>query len=363
MMNLLQRSLARGGDASGANTSNPSNTSKPTKSGTGVMGGLHNSGSLSVGPDHSYFKHPHAYDPHFNFNFSGGYYSDQLPSSLPFTNFETERLISQGPSKCQKKHQHHTHQQHSNSQSQRSSAMSDYNTNANYGKLFTASCLQYLHQNNHIEEIIVAQQLFANLEWPDHQSITVNYGNPYGKRTKAPATDIETLSKYTYGDKPIVDSYTVPIYRNDHFGSISATHCPLNYERNIFGENGSNDYYRISFLETHIYQAQDTNSSPQHLPHHRGNNQQFMHNEWIKTNLENLRGYFKPTCNETEILVNVEKKAKYPFVIFGDPGVKFNASNGVADPFLIMPTSTSINLSHELRITDGRLIFVFLFSN
>lgn len=82
-----------------------------------------------------------------------------------------------------------------------------------------------------------------------------------------------------------------------------------------------------------------------------------MHNEWIKTNLENLRGYFKPTYNETEILVNVEKKAKYPFVIFGDPGVKFNASNGVVDPFLIMPTATSINLSHELRITDGLLIF------
>lgn len=86
-----------------------------------------------------------------------------------------------------------------------------------------------------------------------------------------------------------------------------------------------------------------------------------MHNEWIKTNLENLRGYFKPTYNETEILVNVEKKAKYPFVIFGDPGVKFNASNGLADPFLIMPTSTSISLSHELRITDGLYIFLFLF--
>lgn len=87
-----------------------------------------------------------------------------------------------------------------------------------------------------------------------------------------------------------------------------------------------------------------------------------MHNEWIKANLENLRGYFRPTYNETEILVNVEKKAKYPFVIFGDPGVKFNASNGLADPVLIMPTSTSISLSHELRITDGLLISLPVFS-
>lgn len=256
-MNLLQRSLARGGDASGANT-NPSNANKPTKSGTGVMGGLHNSGPLSVGPDHSYFKHPHAYDPHFNF--SGGYYSHELPPTLPFTNFETERLISQGPSKCQKKHQHHTHQQHSNSQSQRSSAMSDYYNNcANYGKLFTASCLQYLHQNNHIEEIIVAQQLFAGLDWPEHQSVTVNYGDQYGRQAKAvhQSNEFEALSKYKYADQGIVDSYTVPIYRNNQFGSISATHCPLNYERNIFGyQNSSNDYYRISFLETHIYQAQ-----------------------------------------------------------------------------------------------------------
>ena len=94
-------------------------------------------------------------------------------------------------------------------------------------------------------------------------------------------------------------------------------------------------------------------SSPTHLPHHRGNNQQFMHNEWIKSNLENLRNYFKPAYNE--ILVNVEKKAKYPFVLFGDPGVKFNhqSSNSLIDPFLILPTATSINLSHELRITDG----------
>lgn len=93
------------------------------------------------------------------------------------------------------------------------------------------------------------------------------------------------------------------------------------------------------------------NTSPQHQPQFRGNNQQFMHNEWIKTNLTNLRNYFKPSYNE--ILVNVEKKAKYPFIIFGNPCEKFNSSNGLADPFRIMPTATSINLSHELRITDG----------
>lgn len=192
----------------------------------------------------------------------------------------------------------------------------------------------------------------------------MNYNAKYGAnggslnkqlRAHQPTNEIDTLSKYAYNKQnEIIDSYTIPILMNSQFGSIAATHCPLNYEKNILGyQNSSNDYYRISFLETNIYQPHDMPSSPQHLPHHRGNNQQFMHNEWIKKNLENLRNYFEPRYNE--LLVNVEKKAKFPFIIFGNPGPKFNTTNGLVDhdPFLIMPTATSVNLSHELRITDG----------
>ena len=272
MMNLLQRSL-RTADASGANA-NPSNAaSKPAKTSSGVMGGLHNS-ALGVGSsystnDYNYFQRNH-YDSHFNS--AGGYYHGSGLSSstaLPFNSFDNERLLNQGQSDCQKKHIHHTHQQHSNSQSQRSSAMSSYFDNyANYGKLFPASCLQYLHQHNHIEELIVAQQLFAKLDWANKQAVTVNYNNnkylnnfaTNRQPLKAHTSEFEALSKYTYSrDKQndqFIDSYTVPIFKSQ-FGSISATHCPLNYEKNILGcQSNSNDYYRISFLETHIYQAQ-----------------------------------------------------------------------------------------------------------
>lgn len=140
MMNLLQRSLRN--DAASANT-NPSAT-KPTKpaTGTGVMGGLHNSGPLTVGPSYSandhYFK---TYDPHFSS--TGGYFmgggGGLPPTSLPFNNFDTGRLLNQGQADaCQKKHIHHTHHQHSQreNQSQRTSAKSNYFDNyANYGKL------------------------------------------------------------------------------------------------------------------------------------------------------------------------------------------------------------------------------------
>lgn len=268
-MNLLQRSL-RSGDASSTNA-NPSNSSKPNKTSSGVMGGLHNSGPLTVGSssgystnDHSYFKN--VYDPYFSLPGSG--YYNNLPSNLPFDHLENQPLLNQNQSDCKKKHIHHTHDQHSNSQSQRSSAMSNYpNDFANYGKLFPASCLQYLHQHNHIEELIVAQQLFDKLAWNEEQPTTVNYKDKFvtdnfrSKQLKAHPNEFEALGKYTYNDKQqdqIVDSYTVPIFRNNQFGSVVVTHCPLNYERNIFGYQSSNlnDYYRISFLETHIYQAQ-----------------------------------------------------------------------------------------------------------
>lgn len=372
MMNLLQRSLRN--DASQTNTNNPS-TNKPTKpaTSTGVIGGLqasYNSGQISgplfTGPsystDHNFFKN--TYDLHYN----GGYYTGSgLSTHLPFNNTSGgsgERLNQgQNESVCQKKHVHHTHHTHSNNQSQRSSAMSNYFDNfASYGKLFPPNALQYLHQHNHLEEILIAQQLFAKLDWLDDQPVALNYNDKYREKfgdnynnkhlKQLKAHEYEALTKYAYTDKQddLIDSYTIPIFMNGKFGSILATHCPLNYEKNILAYSGNpNDFYRISFLETNIYQAQDMPSSPQHLPHQRGYSQSFLHNEWIKTNLDTLRSYFKSTYNE--ILVNVEKKAKFPFIVFGNPGnPKFQASSN-----LIMPTATSVNLSHELRINDGRL--------
>lgn len=57
-----------------------------------------------------------------------------------------------------------------------------------------------------------------------------------------------------------------------------------------------------------------------------------------------LRKWFKsPT---TQILVNVESKSKYPFIIFGSLGPSFDASGFV-------PSSATEPLSSELRINDG----------
>lgn len=57
-----------------------------------------------------------------------------------------------------------------------------------------------------------------------------------------------------------------------------------------------------------------------------------------------LRKLFKPPA--TQILVNVEKQSKYPFIIFGPLGSDF-------DPRGLMPTASTNVLSPELRINDG----------
>lgn len=57
-----------------------------------------------------------------------------------------------------------------------------------------------------------------------------------------------------------------------------------------------------------------------------------------------LRKWFKSPA--TQILVNVESKSKYPFIIFGPLGPSFNASGFV-------PSASTEPLSSELRINDG----------
>lgn len=57
-----------------------------------------------------------------------------------------------------------------------------------------------------------------------------------------------------------------------------------------------------------------------------------------------LKKLFQPPSGV--ILVNVEKKSKYPFIIFGPLVSDFDTSR-------FLPTSSYQNLSPELRINDG----------
>lgn len=104
--------------------------------------------------------------------------------------------------------------------------------------------------------------------------------------------------------------------------------------------------FRISLLDTDVYQAQDVPSSPQHAPHPRPELPSPAHAEWVRRTVQRLRSQFPPP--HSLLLVNVEKRAKYPFVLFGSPGPRYSASAGP-----IMPTAATSALSHELRITDG----------
>lgn len=60
--------------------------------------------------------------------------------------------------------------------------------------------------------------------------------------------------------------------------------------------------------------------------------------------VQQLKEHFKPPA--TQILVNVERKAKYPFIIFGALGHSFDTRS-------VMPTAATSSLSPELRISDG----------
>lgn len=103
--------------------------------------------------------------------------------------------------------------------------------------------------------------------------------------------------------------------------------------------------YRISFIETNVYIPRDvpsSSASPEHLPHARFH--KHLHGEWVIDTVQQLKEHFKPPT--TQILVNVEKKAKYPFIIFGTLGPGF-------DTRPIVPSAATNSLSPELRISDG----------
>ena len=97
-----------------------------------------------------------------------------------------------------------------------------------------------------------------------------------------------------------------------------------------------NCLHRITFIETHIYQAQDL-LSPIHQPkYHRQPPQPAQqHYDWMIFNAKQLRSHFSHPSHQ--ILMNVERKSKFPFVVY---------SSGNAD-------LSTCDLSPELRYTDG----------
>lgn len=64
----------------------------------------------------------------------------------------------------------------------------------------------------------------------------------------------------------------------------------------------------------------------------------------VNETVAELRKWFKSPS--TQILVNVESKSKYPFIIFGPLGHTFDASG-------FIPSASTEPLSPELRINDG----------
>ncbi|KAI1295478.1 hypothetical protein HDE_05355 [Halotydeus destructor] len=104
----------------------------------------------------------------------------------------------------------------------------------------------------------------------------------------------------------------------------------------------STELFRISFIETNVYIPRDIPSSPEHFAHQRFH--KHLHGEWVFETVEQLREHFKPP--DVQILVNVERRAKYPFIIFGSLGHSFDTRS-------IMPSANTNALSPQLRISDG----------
>uniref|UniRef100_T1KD92 DUF7153 domain-containing protein n=1 Tax=Tetranychus urticae TaxID=32264 RepID=T1KD92_TETUR len=116
--------------------------------------------------------------------------------------------------------------------------------------------------------------------------------------------------------------------------------------QSIHPSNGPTPH-RISFIETNLYIPIDLPPSPDSLPvlPRRGPHG-FMHAEWVHHTVNQLKSQFKSLHNQ--ILINVERKSRYPFIIYGYPGPGFDPTAGP-----ILPTAAFNTLSPELRIFDG----------
>lgn len=101
---------------------------------------------------------------------------------------------------------------------------------------------------------------------------------------------------------------------------------------------------RISFVETNLYVPIDLPQSPENMPPRPYRHHQFLHQEWVAHTVDRLKSQFK----STSILINVERKARYPFIVYGSPGPAFDL-NAEA----IVPTAACNTLSPELRMFDG----------
>lgn len=101
---------------------------------------------------------------------------------------------------------------------------------------------------------------------------------------------------------------------------------------------------RISFVETNLYVPIDLPQSPENMPPRPYRHHQFLHQEWVAHTVSRLKAQFK----STSILINVERKARYPFIIYGSPGPGFDM-NAEA----VVPSAACNTLSPELRMFDG----------
>ena len=181
---------------------------------------------------------------------------------------------------------------------------------------------EYLYDKYHYSDLGLFNSSFHNLP-------SKSYHNKPMNRKQASAS-LSSAGFYCESPSPFINPF---LY------SLSPS---------IQSSNNYNSYnveipYRISFIETNIYIPLDLPSSPQHIPYRR--NQQIIHSDWIHQTLAQLK-HFKTMLNK--ILVNVEKKAKYPFIIYGSPGPNYTPNIGP-----IVPTGLSNTLSPELRIFDG----------
>lgn len=119
----------------------------------------------------------------------------------------------------------------------------------------------------------------------------------------------------------------------DHYGGMSP----------MMGLRGDIPF-RISFIETNLYIPIDLPQSPDNIGPRPFRHHQFLHQEWVAHTVAQLKAQFK----STQILINVERKARYPFVIYGSPGPSFDPNAGP-----VVPTASCNALSPELRIFEG----------
>ncbi|XP_054156716.1 uncharacterized protein LOC128955101 [Oppia nitens] len=166
-------------------------------------------------------------------------------------------------------------------------------------------------------------------------------------------------------------------------GGVGGTRIGSAPPYSLFGRDGS-CLHRITFIETHNYQPLDlpspssgSSASPllttsttlnyHHHPHHPSARHHKTaaaasipplpppghHHDWVCAQVRTLRANFDHPCHQ--ILMNVERKSKFPFIIYSYSGSGSSSSNSAgASGGVGGSSSGGVGLlSAELRSTDG----------